>query len=373
MAKRYDLRLFSPIFPRSSAGPLAYPSLRCYIRSFTTFFCPTYPQLPFRMKSVAIGIDIGGTNTKYGIADENGQILASSSLPTRKEDDFPAYIQHVHEALEGLRADVQEPIDIKGIGIGAPNANYYQGTIEDAPNLIWDGILPITEEFKKYYEVPITVTNDANAAAIGEMIYGGAKGMRNFIMITLGTGVGSGFVVNGDLVYGHDGFAGEFGHVTTRWGGRPCTCGRHGCVEAYAAARGIILTVMEELAGSHAKSNLRHLARHEITPKAVFEAAQAGDEIAIQTFERTGRYLGRTLSNIVNVFSPEAIFLFGGVARAGKHLVEPTERYMNDHVMAIFRNKVKIIPSSLPESDAAILGASSLVWKESGMAEAIKG
>ena len=325
------------------------------------------------MKSVAIGVDIGGTNTKYGIADEHGQILASSSLPTRKEDNFSAYIRHLHEALDALYEVVEGPIDLKGIGIGAPNANYYQGTIEDAPNLVWDGILPIAEEFRKFYEVPITVTNDANAAAIGEMIYGGAKGMKNFIMITLGTGVGSGFVVNGDLVYGHDGFAGEFGHVTTRWGGRPCTCGRYGCVEAYASARGIILTVMEELAGSLAESKLRHLARHEITPKAVFEAAKAGDEIATRTFERTGRYLGRTLSNIINVFSPEAVFLFGGVARAGKYIVEPTERYMNDHVMHIFRNKVKVIPSRLPESDAAILGASSLVWKELGMVEPVDG
>jgi glucokinase len=319
------------------------------------------------MKSVAIGIDIGGTNTKYGIADERGQILASSSLPTRKEDDFPAYIQHLEEALSALRSQLTEPIELKGIGIGAPNANYYQGTIEDAPNLIWEGILPIAAEFGKYYDVPVTVTNDANAAAMGEMIYGGAKGMHNFIMVTLGTGVGSGFIVNGDLVYGHDGFAGEFGHVITEWGGRPCTCGRQGCIETYASARGVVITVMEELAGSHSKCILRDLSREDITPKAVFEAAEQGDPVAIRTFERTGRYLGMALSNMVNVFSPEAIFLFGGVARAGQYLVEPTERHLNKHTMSIFRNKVKVIPSSLPESDAAILGASSLVWKELGM------
>lgn len=331
---------------------------------------PGLTQKPQRfMKSVAIGIDIGGTNTKYGIADEHGQILASSSLPTVKEDDFPAYIEHLHQALETLREEVSEPVTLKGIGIGAPNANYYKGTIEDAPNLIWDGVLPIAEEFGKFYDVPVTVTNDANAAAIGEMIYGGAKDMQNFIMVTLGTGVGSGFVVNGDLVYGHDGFAGEFGHVTIEWGGRPCTCGRLGCVEAYAAARGVVLTVMEELAGSHAPTPLRTLPRSGITPKAVFEAAEQDDKIAKRVFERTGRYLGRALSNMINVFSPEAIFLFGGVARAGKHIVEPTERYMNKYTMPIFRNKVKIIPSHLPESDAAILGASSLVWKEMGVKE----
>lgn len=321
------------------------------------------------MKSVAIGIDIGGTNTKYGLADENGRILGSSSMPTRKEDDFPAYIAHLHEAIEALRGQIDEEIDIKGIGIGAPNANYYQGTIEDAPNLIWDGVLPIAEEFGKYYGAPVIITNDANAAAMGEMIYGGAKGMKNFIMVTLGTGVGSGFIVNGDLIYGHDGFAGELGHVITEWEGRPCTCGRRGCLETYAAARGVIITVMEELAGSHDPCRLRELPREEITPKAVFEAAEQGDPIALHTFERTGQYLGKALSNVVNIFSPEAIFFFGGVARAGKHLLEPVERHMNENVMPIFRNHVKLIRSHLPESDAAILGASSLVWKEQGLPE----
>lgn len=321
------------------------------------------------MKSVAIGIDIGGTNTKYGLADENGNILASSSLPTRKEDDFPAYILHLYEAIESLRKSLDEEVHIKGIGIGAPNANYYTGTIEDAPNLIWEGELHIVEEFNKYYDAPVIVTNDANAAAMGELIYGGAKEMKNFIMITLGTGVGSGFIVNGDLVYGHDGFAGELGHVITEWGGRPCTCGRNGCLETYGAARGVIITVMEELAGSHEACELRSLSREEITPKAVFEAAEKGDEIALRTFERTGQYLGRALSNMVNIFSPEAIFLFGGVARAGKYLLEPIEKHMNANVLSIFKDKVKLIRSKLPESDAAILGASSLVWKEFGTPE----
>ncbi len=323
------------------------------------------------MKPVAIGIDIGGTNTKFGLSDEQGHILASSSMPTRKEDDFPSYIAHLHEGLTALLEGVDVAYELRGIGIGAPNANFYQGTIEDAPNLIWDGILPIADEFAKYYDVPIFVTNDANAAAMGELIYGGAKGMQNFIMVTLGTGVGSGFIVNGELVYGHDGFAGELGHVTTVWGGRPCTCGRRGCLETYAAARGVVLTVMEELSGSHDDCPLRQIPREDITPKAVFDAAEKGDHIAHRTFERTGEYLGKTLSNVVNIFSPEAIFLFGGVARAGHYILEPTEKYLNEHVLPIFKNKVKLIRSQLPESDAAILGASSLVWKEIGRAPAV--
>ncbi len=323
------------------------------------------------MKSVAIGIDIGGTNTKYGVADQHGHILASSSLPTRKDDDFVHYVAQLHEALDQLCETIDEPYEIKGIGIGAPNANYYQGIIEDAPNLIWEGTLPIAAEFGKHYDAPVIVTNDANAAAMGEMIYGGAKGMKNFIMITLGTGVGSGFICNGDLIYGHDGFAGELGHVITEWGGRPCTCGRRGCLETYAAARGVVLTVMEELSGSHERCQLRDLPREAITPKAVFEAAEQGDPIALRTFERTGEYLGKALSNMVNIFSPEAIFLFGGVARAGDYILEPTQRYLNEYVLGIFKNKVKLIRSKLPESDAAILGASSLVWKEAGEAEKV--
>lgn len=316
------------------------------------------------MKKVTIGIDIGGTNTKYGFVDREGNLLGDSSMSTRNHEKIEAYIEAVHEAIEELRDYIGEDMEVQGIGIGAPNANYYTGTIEQAPNLRWKGVIPLAKLFGQYYDAPVSVTNDANAAAIGEMIYGGAKGMQNFAVITLGTGVGSGFVVNGELVYGHDGFAGEFGHVIAIPGGRMCTCGRRGCVETYSAARGLVLTVQEELAASQVESDLRHILADDLTPKHIFNAAEAGDEIAQKSFEYTGRVLGLSLSNLVALFSPEAIFVFGGVAKAGKWIMEPTHRYMEENLLNIYRNKVKLIPSHLPDSDAAILGASALAWKE---------
>ncbi|MEL6134407.1 MAG: ROK family protein [Bacteroidota bacterium] len=316
------------------------------------------------MKSITIGIDIGGTNSKFGIVDREGNILASNSIRTPQDQSIEDYVDHLASSIKGLMDLREETLDLKGIGIGAPNGNYYSGTIENAPNLVWDGVIPFTDLIKAHFDTEVIITNDANAAALGEMIYGGAKNMKNFFVVTLGTGVGSGFVVNGELVYGQDGFAGEFGHVITEWGGRPCTCGRRGCVETYASARGVVLTVLEELAGSKKVSDLRDLHYQDITPKRIFEAAEKGDLHAQATFERTGAMLGRALSNLVNIFSPEAIFLFGGVARAGHWILEPTERHLESNVLPIFRNKVKIIPSHLPESDAAILGASALAWQE---------
>ncbi|MDX2285928.1 MAG: ROK family protein [Bacteroidia bacterium] len=317
------------------------------------------------MKPIAIGIDIGGTNTKYGVADREGTILASGSLPTREYEQVEDFVAAVHAALSTLiQNQIGEPVEIKGIGIGAPNANYYRGTIEYAPNLLWQDVIPLADLFRKHYDAPVVVTNDANAAAIGEMIYGGAKGMRDFVVITLGTGVGSGFVASGQLIYGHDGFAGEFGHVTAVPGGRLCTCGRKGCVEAYASARGVCLTVQELLAGHNESSLLDEVSSLEMTPRHVFEAAERGDAVAREAFEYTGKVLGEALSNLVAYTSPEAIFVFGGVARAGKWILEPTMRHMEENLLVIYKNKVKIIPSRLPESDAAILGASSLVWQE---------
>ncbi|WNJ20734.1 ROK family protein [Pontibacter sp. G13] len=316
------------------------------------------------MKSVAIGIDIGGTNTKYGIVDPQGNLLASSSISTSRDKTVEEYVQSVHDAIQVLIQELDEELEIQGVGIGAPNANYYTGTIEYAPNLAWKGVVPIADLFGKFFDVPIVITNDANAAAVGEMIYGGATGMKNFCVITLGTGVGSGFVVNGDLVYGHDGFAGEFGHVTAIPKGRLCTCGRLGCVETYASARGVVLTVQELLAGSTEPSALRKILPEDLTPKDVFDAAESGDQIAIDTFNQTGKILGRSLADLVAFLSPQTIFIFGGVARAGDWILEPTKRYMEDHLLAIYKDKVNIVPSKLPESDAAILGASSLVWQE---------
>ncbi|MEO0895442.1 MAG: ROK family protein [Bacteroidota bacterium] len=316
------------------------------------------------MKSVTVGIDIGGTNTKFGLVDENGNILANNSIPTPRDQSVESYIQDLASNIQQLLRQSNQPLQVMGMGIGAPNGNYYEGTIEDAPNLIWNDVIPLVSLMTQHFDVPTVVTNDANAAAIGEMVYGGAKGMKDFIVVTLGTGVGSGFVANGELIYGNDGFAGEFGHVITEWGGRPCTCGRHGCIETYASARGVVLTVLEELAGSKAPSQLRDLRYQEITPKKIFEAAESGDVLAQRAFTKTGNMLGRALSNLVNIFSPEAIFLFGGVARAGHWITDPTKQVLEDNVLPIFRDKVKLIPSHLPASDAAILGASALAWKE---------
>ncbi|MDX2250393.1 MAG: ROK family protein [Bacteroidia bacterium] len=317
------------------------------------------------MTPVAIGIDIGGTNTKYGIVDQHGNALAETSLSTPKYEDVEEYVRVVSHAVHSLVDSLPEPVEIKGVGIGAPNGNYFKGTIEYAPNLKWKGVIPMTELFGKYFpDVPIILTNDANAAAIGEMIYGGAKGMKDFIVITLGTGVGSGFVANGQLIYGHDGFAGEFGHVCAVRGGRMCTCGRKGCVETYASARGLVLTVQELLAGSTDDSPLAQILPEKLTPKDVFEAAENGDPVAIEAFEYTGKILGESLSDAVAYLSPKAIFLFGGVAKAGNWILEPTHRHMENNLLAIYKNKVKIAPSGLPDVNAAILGASAMVWKE---------
>lgn len=316
------------------------------------------------MKDIAVGIDIGGTNTKYGIVNRDGKVLSKHSLSTRQFANVEDYVSAVSTAVRALIKDLKEATDLKGIGIGAPNANYFTGTIENAPNLLWQGVVPLAELFEKEFAAPVTITNDANAAAIGEMMYGAAKGCEDFIMITLGTGVGSGFVVRGELIYGHDGFAGEFGHVIAVPNGRLCTCGRRGCVETYAAARGVVLTVQEELAASRAESELRHILPGDLTPKLIFEAAENGDLIAQHAFDYTGKVLGEALSNAIAITSPKAIYLFGGVARAGKWILEPTKKYMEALLLPIYQDKVKLVPSELPGSEAAILGASALVWKE---------
>ncbi|MCB0852141.1 MAG: ROK family protein [Bacteroidetes bacterium] len=316
------------------------------------------------MTPVAVGIDIGGTNTKYGIVDRNGKALAEASLSTPKYEDINEYVAVVSRAIMHLVDSVPQKVSIKGIGIGAPNGNYFTGTIEYAPNLRWKGVIPLADLFNKHFHVPVVLTNDANAAAIGEMMYGGAKGMDNFSMITLGTGVGSGFVVNGGLIYGHDGFAGEFGHVTAVRDGRLCTCGKKGCVETYASARGLVLTVQELVSASPDDSNLRHILPDELTPKHVFEAAENGDPIAKAAFESTGKILGQSLADMVAYLSPSHIFVFGGVAKAGEWILAPTRRYMEKNLMPIYKNKVKVVPSGLPDTNAAILGASALIWKE---------
>jgi len=336
------------------------------------------------MKKVAIGIDIGGTNTAIGVVDIDGNVLyeRKPQMPTPQKSENPDMTQTVSDKIlnkyiNDLTLEIRDAIDkvkkinsqleVIGIGIGAPNANYYSGTIEYAPNLPFVGVVNfaslIHENFPEFKFVKLT--NDANAAALGEMIYGGAKGMKNFAMMTIGTGLGSGLIVNGDLVYGADGFAGECGHVTVIPEGRLCGCGGHGHLEAYCSATGIKRTVYELLAKyNDSKSPLMNIPMSEMTSKIVFDAAEKGDAIAKEVFLITGEILGRALADTVHYLSPEAIFLFGGAAAAGDYIFKPTKDSMERHLMPVFRNKVKILPSELKESSAAILGASALVWKE---------
>ncbi len=334
------------------------------------------------MKKVAIGIDIGGTNTALGIVDEEGNVLYTKSpqVPTPKKEENPNGDQAKSDAILARYIDVLETeiksamnaipnMEVIGIGIGAPNGNYYSGTIEYAPNLPFVGVVKFTEMIQaRFPQIKvIKLTNDANAAALGEMIYGGGKGMKNFVMITLGTGLGSGIIVDGDLVYGHDGFAGECGHTTIVPGpnGRVCGCGARGHLEAYCSATGIKRTVYELLAEyNDSESELAKIPYNEMTAKKVFDAAEKGDMIAKRTFEVTGKLLGEGLANTVAHLSPEAIFLFGGAAAAGDYIFKPTKEHLEKNLLPIFKNKVQILPSELSEGSAAIVGASALAWKE---------
>ena len=313
----------------------------------------------------AIGIDIGGTNTKFGIVNHRGEISNDGNIDTFKHDKVEQFVDELYKVSQPAIQNVGGEKLIKGIGIGAPNGNYYTGTIDYAPNLQWEGIIPLAKLITDKFNKPCTLTNDANAAAVGEMMYGAARGMRDFIMITLGTGVGSGIVANGQLIYGHDGFAGELGHTIIRPEGRlHWGTGMHGCLEAYASATGIAITAREMLDNyPDEKSLLRDSRYDEITSKKVFEAASKGDRIAKDVFTLTGGILGEALANFIMFSSPEAIILFGGVTKAGNLLMDPVKDSMEKNLLPIFQNKVKLIFSELKESDAAILGASALVWE----------
>ena len=312
----------------------------------------------------AIGIDIGGTNTKYGIVNHRGDIVEKGELKT---DDYPTVELFINALYEVLTPIIRRHIKdgkVKGIGIGAPNGNYYTGTIEYAPNLHWKGVIPVTKLVTAKFGLPSALTNDANAAAVGEMNYGAARGMRDFIMITLGTGVGSGIVANGQLVLGHDGFAGELGHATVIPGGRPhWSTGLNGSLEAYCSATGIAITANDMLKESKEESLLRNYKAEEINSKIVYECAIKGDRIAQEVYRFTGEILGLSLANFIMFSSPEAIVLFGGVIKAGDLLLNPTREHMERNLLPIFRDKVKLIFSELKEADAAILGASALVWE----------
>lgn len=321
-------------------------------------------------KKVAIGVDVGGTNTAIGVVDKDGNVMIKDNIATATHGDFAKFIADLSDAIKQLIKSakmINEDIEIVGIGIGAPNGNYYNGTIEYAPNLSFRGVLHFVELLKSHFpEVPaIALTNDANAAAIGEMIYGGARGMKNFVMYTLGTGVGSGVVVNGDLVYGHDGFAGECGHTTLIPGGRLCGCGSLGHLEAYCSAPGMKRTAFELMVQYNAvDSMLANKSFLELDSKMIYDAAKAGDKVANMVFEKTGQWLGQGLADTVHHLSPEAIFLFGGPTAAGDLIFRPTKESMETHLLPIFKNKIKILPSQLKPGDAAIIGASALAWKE---------
>lgn len=311
-------------------------------------------------EEVAVGIDIGGTNTTFGIVDSKGNILYKETVSTEHfpipEDLVAVICEHIKKAFAAL----PEKVELKGVGIGAPNGNYFKGTVEFAPNLKWKGVVPLAKLFSDRLGCKVLLTNDANAAAIGEMIFGAAKGMKDFIFITLGTGLGSGIVANGELIYGHDSFAGEVGHVIMFVDGRQCGCGRKGCLETYCSATGIKRTYTDLLISNHQKLE----SSVNADAKYIYQRAIGGDKNAIDAFNYTGNILGLALANSVAYTSPEAIFLFGGLALSGDLIFKPTIESFENNLLDIYKNKIKILPSQLPENEAALLGAASLIWKQ---------
>ena len=314
-------------------------------------------------KPYVVGIDIGGTNTVFGIVDARGTIIASGSIKTQKYNQVEDYVTDLYTELSRLLEQENATDKIMGIGVGAPNGNYFNGTIEFAPNLPWKGVIPLAQMLSDRFGIPVSLTNDANAAAIGEMTYGAARGLKDFIMITLGTGVGSGIVINGQLVYGHDGFAGELGHVIVDRNGRACGCGRKGCLETYCSATGVARTAREFLVQRTEPSLLRNVPADEIQSKDVYDAAVKGDKLAQDIFEFTGRILGQALADFIAFSSPEAIVLFGGLATSGDYIMKPIQKAIDENILKIYAGKTKLLLSQLKDADAAVLGASALGWE----------
>ncbi len=314
------------------------------------------------MKKRVIGIDIGGTFTKYGFVCEDGELTHEGSIPS---DTYPDIKDFLNDLCGKLKEIIKkEDYEVIGLGVGAPNGNFYTGRIEFAPNLLWKGIIDLAGLLKGHFNIPIIVTNDANAAAIGELIYGGGQGMNDFIMITLGTGLGSGFIVNGKIVYGHDGFAGELGHTVAVPEGRQCACGKQGCLETYVSASGIKRTMYKMIASEIEDSELRNVSFNDLDAKMISKAARNGDHLALKAFDYTGKMLGLKLADAVAHTSPEAIFLFGGLSCAGDLIFTPTKKYMEHYLLPVFRNKVKLLPSALQNKNIAVLGAGALIWQE---------
>ena len=316
------------------------------------------------LKPYVIGLDLGGTNSVFGIVDSRGDIKATTAIKTQAYDNVEDYVNACVDALHIIIDQVGGIEKIKAMGIGAPNANYYKGTIEHAPNLVWGkGVVPLADMLSQRLGIPVAMTNDANAAAIGEMAYGVARGMKNFIVITLGTGVGSGIVVNGELVYGSDGFAGELGHVIVEKNGRDCGCGRKGCLECYCSGTGIARSALEKLANSRKPSVLREKLSSKLEAKDVHLSAQDGDELALEILADTGRRLGEACANFATFCSPEAFIFFGGPTRAGELLMSHIRNAYDENVLFVYRGKAKILLSELDGASAAVLGASALGWE----------
>lgn len=315
------------------------------------------------MTEVVAGIDIGGTNISFGLVDRDGSIIAHDTLVTADYFLFDDYISAQSAAIKSLLGKMTG-VKLLSIGIGAPNANYYNGNIELAPNLTWSGIVPLAASMQKSAGVPVTITNDANAAAVGELVFGSGRNLSDFIVLTLGTGLGSGIVINRQVVYGKSGFAGELGHMTVVPGGRVCGCGLRGHLETYASATGLVRTVLELMSVMRDDTALRDLAPAEITSKMIAELAAGNDPVAKKAMEYTAEMLGFGIVNSIVFSSPEAIFLFGGLAKAGELLFEPVRRYVENNIMPVFRGTYRILPSGIPENNAAVLGAAALAWNE---------
>lgn len=314
-------------------------------------------------KSLVIGLDLGGTNSVFGIVDRNGEIIATTSIKTQAFQEVEAYVEECVKAVMQIVDQVGGIEKIHAMGIGAPCGNYYKGTIEHAANLVWaKGIVPLADMFAEKLGIPVAITNDANAAAMGEMKYGVAVDMDNFVELTLGTGVGSGIVANGQLIYGCDGFAGELGHMVVEPDGRPCGCGRKGCLETYCSATGVVRTTVAMLEESTEPTSLREIPTAEITSYDVYKAAMAGDAMAQEVFRQTGRRIGIACANISTFLSPEAFIFFGGLAQAGEILFRPIEEAYNEHVLSLYKGKAKFLMSGLDGAKAAILGSSALAW-----------
>ena len=316
------------------------------------------------MKTIVAGVDIGGTNTVLGLVTRDGDCIAETNFPTQRHSDFSKYLGQIATEVLSLIKRQSEEFQLVGVGVGAPNGCYNSGNIVDAANLRWKGSLPLASGLQALLNVPVAISNDANAAALGEMLFGGAKGMKNFIVVTLGTGLGSGIVVDGKLVLGSDGFAGELGHTAVKAYGRQCGCGKAGCLETYVSAPGLRRTAFKLLADSIEPSALRNYSYDQISSKQIANLADQGDRISLEAFEYTGAILGMKLADVVALLSPEAIFLFGGLSNAGKHIFEPTKRHMEKNLFPIFRNKVKLLPSALKGKNAAVLGAAALIFQD---------